>query len=158
MLSNTFAPASARRRGIVLILVLATLALMAVIGVTFATFTGQAKIGARSFAQSVLAPRPDDLMDFALQQLIADTGDVRSAIRGHSLAHDMFGNDASNNGYLAGNPSSGAPFTIINIRPVANSGGLYDFQTNIPIPAAIRRSMVITSPAGSCGSAYVGHP
>ena len=75
-------------------------------------------------------------MDFALQQLIADTGDVRSAIRGHSLAHDMFGNDASNNGYLAGNPSSGAPFTIINIRPVANSGGLYDFLTNLPIPAA----------------------
>ena len=136
MLSNTFAPASARRRGIVLILVLATLALMAVIGVTFATFTGQGKIGARSFAQSVLAPRPDDLMDFALQQLIADTGDVRSAIRGHSLARDMFGNDASNNGYLAGNPSSGAPFTIINIQPVANSAGLYDFQTNIPIPAA----------------------
>ena len=58
MLSNTFAPASARRRGIVLILVLATLALMAVIGVTFATFTGQGKIGARSFAQSVLAPAP----------------------------------------------------------------------------------------------------
>ena len=136
MLSNTFAPASARRRGIVLILVLATLALMAVIGVTFATFTGQGKIGARSFAQSVLAPRPDDLMDFALQQLIADTGDVRSAIRGHSLARDMFGNDASNNGYLAGNPSSGAPFTITNIQPVANSAGLYDFLTNLPIPAA----------------------
>ena len=136
MLSNTFAPASARRRGIVLILVLATLALMALIGVTFATFTGQGKISARNFAQSVLAPRPDDLMDFALQQLIADTGDVRSAIRGHSLARDMFGNDASNNGYLAGNPSSGAPFTITNIQPVANSAGLYDFQTNIPIPAA----------------------
>ena len=136
MLSNTFAPASARRRGIVLILVLATLALMAVVGVTFATFTGQGKIGARSFAQSVLAPRPDDLMDFALQQLIADTGDVRSAIRGHSLARDMFGNDASNNGYLAGNPSSGAPFTITNIQSVANSAGLYDFLTNIPIPAA----------------------
>ncbi len=75
-------------------------------------------------------------MDFALQQLIADTGDVRSALRGHSLAHDMFGNDASNNGYLAGNPSSGAPFTITNFQPVANSAGLYDFQTNIPIPAA----------------------
>ena len=75
-------------------------------------------------------------MDFALQQLIADTGDVRSAIRGHSLARDMFGNDASNNGYLAGNPSSGAPFTITNIQSVANSAGLYDFLTNIPIPAA----------------------
>ena len=75
-------------------------------------------------------------MDFALQQLIADAGDVRSAIRGHSLARDMFGNDASNNGYLAGNPSTGTPFTITNIQPVANSAGLYDFLTNLPIPAA----------------------
>ena len=127
MLSNTFAPASARRRGIVLILVLATLALMAVIGVTFATFTGQAKIGARSFAQSVLAPRPDDLMDFALQQLIADTGDVRSAIRGHSLARDMFGNDASNNGYLTSRPdgalrSPRAPTPSSTSRALAKSG------------------------------------
>ena len=48
----------------------------------------------------------------------------------------MFGNDASNNGYLAGNPSTGAPFTITNIQPVANSAGLYDFLTNLPIPAA----------------------
>ncbi len=127
---------SARRRGVVLILVLAVLALMALIGVTFATFTGQGKIGTRNFAQSVLTPRPAELMDFALQQLIADTGDVRSALRGHSLARDMFGNDARNNGFLAAHPSSGAPFTITNVQPVANSAGLYDFQTNIPIPAA----------------------
>ena len=75
-------------------------------------------------------------MDFALQQLIADTGDVRSALRGHSLARDMFGADARNNGYLAANPSTGAPFTITNVQPVANTAGLYDFQTNLPIPAA----------------------
>ena len=104
MLSNTFAPASARRRGIVLILILATLGLMAIIGVTFATFTGQGKIGARSFAQSVLAPQTGDLMDFALSQLIGDTSDIRSAIRGHSMARDMYGNDAANNGYLASRP------------------------------------------------------
>ena len=83
---------AAHRRGIVLVLVLAFLALMALIGVTFATFAGQGKINARNFA---------------LQQLIADTGDVGSALRGHSLARDMFGNDAINNGYLAGNPEIG---------------------------------------------------
>ncbi len=48
----------------------------------------------------------------------------------------MFGNDASNNGYLAANPTNGAPFTITNIQPVANSAGLYDFQTSIPTPAS----------------------
>ena len=134
MFAPTLAPA--RRRGIILVLVLAILALMALIGVTFATIAGQGKINARNFAQSVLAPRPGDLLDFALEQLIVDTGDVRSALRGHSLAHDMYGNDAQNNGYLAALPSSGAPFTIAGIQPVSSSAGLYDFQTNIPIPAS----------------------
>ena len=129
-------PTSAPRRGVILLLVLAVLALMALVGVTFATLAGQGKIRARNFAQSVLTPGSADLMDFALEQLIADTADVRSALRGHSLARDMFGNDARNNGYLAGHPSSGAPFTITNLQPVANSAGLYDFQTSIPIPAA----------------------
>ena len=115
---------SARRRGVVLLLVLAVLALMALLAVTFATFSGQGRISARNFAQSMLTPRSAEVMDFALQQLIGDTGDVRSAIRGHSLARDMYGNDARNNGYLAAHPSSGAPFIISKFQPVANSGGL----------------------------------
>ncbi len=126
--------ALARRRGIILILVLAIIALLALIGVTFATLASQSKISARNFAQSLLLPQSAELMDFGLQQLIADTGDVRSALRGHSLARDMFGNDARNNGYLAGHPSSGTPFSITNIQAVGNSAGLFDFLTNIPIP------------------------
>ena len=47
----------------------------------------------------------------------------------------MFGNDAANNGYLAADPSTGAPFTITSVQPVANSAGLCDLQTNILIPA-----------------------
>ena len=94
------------------------LGLLALIGVTFATFSGQARINARNFAQSVIQPQDDELMDFALQQLITDTGDVRSAIRGHSLARDMFGNDASNNGYLAANPLTGGNLLISNIAAV----------------------------------------
>ena len=52
-------------------------------------------------------------MDFALSQLIGDTGDIRSAIRGHSMARDMYGNDAANNGYLASRPDGAgvAPLT-----------------------------------------------
>jgi hypothetical protein len=129
-------PGTARHRGIVLVLVLAILALLALIGVTFATLAGQSRINSRNFAQSVLTPQSAELMDFALEQLIVDTGDVRSSLRGHSLARDMFGNDASNNGYLAAHPSSGAPFTITNLQAVAKSAGLYDLQTNIPVPAA----------------------
>ena len=57
---------AARRRGIVLVLILGVLALMAVIGVTFATFSGQSRISARNFAQSVNQPQRDELMDYAL--------------------------------------------------------------------------------------------
>src|SRR5205823_5586308 len=74
MLAPTLAPA--RRRGMILVLVLAILGLMALIGVTFATLGGQGKINARNFAQSVLTPQAGVLMDFALDQLIGDTGDV----------------------------------------------------------------------------------
>src|SRR5579875_1525334 len=122
------------RRGIVLVLVLAMLGLLALIGVTFATFSGQARINARNFAQSVIRPQDDELMDFALQQLITDTTDVRSVLHGHSLARDMFGNDAFNNGYLTVNPVGG-PMLISRIAPSTSVAGAYDVQTNIPVPA-----------------------
>ena len=92
------------RRGIVLVLILGVLALMAVIGVAFATFSGQSRISARNFAQSVNQPQRDELMDYALEQLIGDTADIRSAIRGHSMARDMYGNDGNFNGYLTSRP------------------------------------------------------
>lgn len=120
------------RRGIVLVLVLAMMSLLAVIGVTFATLSAQAKINARNFAQSVIRPQEDELMDFALQQLITDTDDIRSAIRGHSLARDMYGNDAFNNGYLTSIPPFGGQMQITAIQ--AAGSGYFDVATNIPVP------------------------
>ena len=91
----------AGHRGIVLVLVLAMLGLLALIGVTFATFSGQARISKRQLhANRCIQPQADELMDFGLPQLITDTNDIRSVIRGHSLARDMFGNDATGNAIL----------------------------------------------------------
>ena len=89
MLANR--QSQSERRGIVLVLVLAMLGLLALVGVTFATFTGQARINNRNYQQSLLQPQADELLDFGLQQLISDTNDVRSVIRGHSLLRDMYG-------------------------------------------------------------------
>ncbi len=85
----------ARRRGVVLILILGMLALMALIGVTFATFAGQSLVNTRNFAAGVNAPNAEQLMDYALSQLINDTNNPLSAIRGHSLLRDMYGNDST---------------------------------------------------------------
>src|SRR4051812_6859201 len=101
-----------RRRGVVLILILAMLGLLALIGVTFATFSGQARINARNFAQAQNWPDASEMMDFALAQLIDDTDNVASAIRGHSLKRDMYGNDGLYNSALAGRPSDGATMMI----------------------------------------------
>src|SRR4051794_30762153 len=134
-----------KRRGIVLVLILGMLGLMAVIGITFATFTGQARISARNFAQAVNQPQREELMDFALSQLVMDTNDIRSAIRGHSMARDMFGNDANFNGYLTQRPdgashppNNNALFYIQNVQVVpatATTPPYFDLLTNIPIPA-----------------------
>src|SRR5271157_232655 len=135
------------RRGIVLVLILGVLALMAVIGVAFATFSGQSRISARNFAQAVNQPQRDELMDYALSQLICDTPDIRSAIRGHSLARDMYGNDtyvdASGNvhplvnGFLATRPGGAgaspydySTFYITSLTQVTGTT-LYDLTTNI---------------------------
>jgi len=127
-----------KRRGVALILILGMLGLLALIGVTFATFTGQARVGARNYAQAVLRPQAGDMMDFALSQLIGDTNDPRSAIRGHSLARDMYGNDAAFNGYVDYNPVTGAKpmITAGTIETAAGPLlGTIRCVTNIPLPS-----------------------
>ena len=121
------------RRGIVLVLVLAMLGLLALVGVTFATFAGQARINSRNLAQSLVQPQDDELMDFALGQLINDTGDPRSVIHGHSLARDMYGNDAYHNGYLPYSPTTGQPFyiTAISGPTVGSVYNAYTITTSI---------------------------
>ncbi|WZO97201.1 hypothetical protein EP7_004224 [Isosphaeraceae bacterium EP7] len=83
-----------RRRGVVLILILGMLGLMALIGVTFAAFAGQAQVGSRNFAAGVASANAEQMMDYALAQLINDTNNPLSALRGHSLGRDMYGNDS----------------------------------------------------------------
>ena len=100
-----------RRRGIVLVLILAMLGLLALIGVTFATFSGQAQVGARGIAAALNRPDPENILDFALAQLINDTDGPTSAIHGHSLKRDMYGTDARNNGAMAYLPD-GTPMTM----------------------------------------------
>jgi len=125
----------ANRRGIVLVLVLAMLGLLALVGITFATFAGQARINNRNYMLSLLRPQADELIDFALAQLITDTNDIRSVIHGHSLARDMYGNNGGGNGYLTVSPSTGAVFSITAVALVPNSstltGALYNLTTSI---------------------------
>jgi hypothetical protein len=134
LMVSRFSGTYLERRGIILVLVLGLLALLALIGVTFATLGGQARLNARNFAETIHMPRASVLMDFALDQLVNDTGNPLSAIRGHSLKRDMYGNDAVNIGFLAQLPDD-TPLLLIGARPDPNPAfaGFTQYLTNIPI-------------------------
>ncbi|WP_435017121.1 hypothetical protein TA3x_004714 [Tundrisphaera sp. TA3] len=108
MFASSLGP-RARRRGIVLVLILGMLGLVALIGVTFATFAGQSLKSSRDFMQGVARPSAEVLMDYALAQLINDTSNPLSAIRGHSLLRDMYGNDSV---FRGGDPTVSAAGAI----------------------------------------------
>ena len=126
-----------RRRGIILVVVLGMLALLALVGVTFATFSNQARINARNRWQAGQFPTSGELMDYALTQLIEDTSNPQSVLRGHSLKRDMYGKDALYNGALLnGMPDGSGAIVFQSVSGTPNTSGpfngLYACQTNIP--------------------------
>ena len=126
-----------KRRGIVLVLILGMLALLALIGVTFATLSGQARVNARNYMLAQQSPDANEMFDFALSQLINDTGLQTSAIRGHSLKRDMYGNDGLNNGFLAVSPvPPNNPMFILGSKPVSGPTGVnyVKLKTDIAAP------------------------
>ena len=139
------------RRGIVLVLVLAMLGLLALVGVTFATYAAQSKISNKGFMLSLFQPQADELIDFGLAQLITDTNDIRSVIRGHSLARDMFGNDATGNALLGVSPTTGQVFSITSVTQPNPIGAPTIFRPDDQYPVERRRIFRLSDfRAGSC--------
>lgn len=118
-----------QRRGVVLILILAMLGLLAVIGVMFATLSGQTQLSGRYAAEAArnTAVTADETLDWGLEQLINDTENPASALRGHSLKRDMYGNDAQSNGLLRALPN-GAYLSVAAV----SAGPPLQITTNIP--------------------------
>jgi hypothetical protein len=121
---------------VVLILILAMLGLLALIGVAFATFSSQAQVGGRKYAEAASWPTSEDVMDFALSQIINDTHNPQSAIRFHSLKRDMYGSDATGNGILTALPGGGnlllTSTGTVNSVQTSPTFGYTQYATNIP--------------------------
>lgn len=142
------ATSSSTRRGVVLILILAMLSLLAIIGVSFATFSGQARYATRTYTQKLAIPDPESLIDFGMSQLINDSTSPMSAIYGHSFKRDLYGNDALNHGSLTRTPSGGPILITANPTTVSTGPIVYQIQTNLPTVIGIDISRwVVTLPA-----------
>jgi hypothetical protein len=84
-----------KRAGVVLLVVITLLTLFAVVGIAFVLFSQSEAVASRVWRESETLQRPDMdpemLLSYFLSQLIYDTNNPNSALRGHSLARTMYG-------------------------------------------------------------------
>src|SRR5438067_3901556 len=83
------------RDGMILLVVISLLVLFSLVGIAFVIYAeGQANT-ARIWREGETAPQPDMdpemLLAYFLGQFIYDTDNPHSALRGHSLARNMYG-------------------------------------------------------------------
>lgn len=88
--------AARSRRGVLLLVVLSMLVLFALIGITFVLVASQSRRAMRGEArQDQQTDTPSRLLDDVFSQIVRDTTNPRSSLRGHSLLNDMYGNDGA---------------------------------------------------------------
>jgi hypothetical protein len=81
---------------VLLLVVLSMLVLFAMIAVTFMLVAGQYKRSSRAASRAeIVAGDPRSQCDEAFAQLVRDTIDTNSVLRGHSLLADMYGYDGA---------------------------------------------------------------
>jgi hypothetical protein len=121
-----------RRRGVILVVVLALLTLFAIVGLSFALYASSAAISSRSFREAESESLPDVdpelLFSYFAGQLVYDMPDdekgIYSCLRGHSLARNMYGLNYDKKAGLPiqYNDSDGLP---LNQVPFNGSGRLH---------------------------------
>jgi hypothetical protein len=135
-----------RRDGVVLLVVIAMLALFASVGIGFVFYAESEATASQLSRLAVANPNPDSdpelLLSYFLSQLIYDTENPYSAMRGHSLARLMYGyNPAALNftpfngtGRLRYNdPNFGVDaYPFINYQKFGNAGN--PFGSELPQP------------------------
>ncbi len=96
------------RRGVVILVVLSLLVLFVLLVVTFAILAGQYRRAAQATArQEWLGVDAAKDLDKAFYQLLRDTGTFGSAIRGHSLLRDIYGETGFHGNIFSANTLNG---------------------------------------------------
>lgn len=128
--------AGKKRRGVILLVVLAMITLLTILGITFVLYSDASEATARinmegektSFQLNPADWSAGELMQMAFGQLVYDVEDdeagQRSGLRGHSLSRDMYGYRYSGIPYTLGSPPPAGTGLGLNDRPFRGTGRL----------------------------------
>jgi hypothetical protein len=144
-----------RRKGVILLVVLSMLTLFALVGVSFVLVSGAQATSGRIALEAEGASRPDVDAEAAfalfMGQFLYDVPDdatgIFSALRGHSLARNLYG---WTNDLLPGiNPNTGLAFTfsVLNDKPYNGTGRLHSPTIQTPPPTAPATSPLAQTPS-----------
>ncbi len=128
--------AGKKRKGVILLVVLAMITLLTILGITFVLYSDASEATARinmegektSFQLNPADWSAGELMQMAFGQLVFDVEDdeagQRSGLRGHSLSRDMYGYRYSGIPYTLGNKPPDGNQLGLNDRPFRGTGRL----------------------------------
>jgi hypothetical protein len=118
------------RRGVVLLIILTLLTLLIVVGLTFAILSGQFRRAAETVARQERYGDPEQKwLDRAMYQILRDTQDINSVVRGHGLLTDIYAESVR--GQVTGAAVAGGggqfwDFAAVLALPDVNSNGTVD--------------------------------
>src|SRR5262245_59417469 len=89
-----------KRRGVVLLVVISLLSIFAVVGLSFVYYADAEATSSRTVREASQPSRgdidPEMLFAFGMGQMLYDTPNEYSALRGHSMARSIYGGDLNN--------------------------------------------------------------
>lgn len=139
----------ASRRGVLLLLVLAMLAMFALLGLSFVLITSSANRASETYAKvGQYTEPPESLLDQGAMQLFRGASSLNSPFYGEGLLEDLCGSDTAQGTMQNVTPLLG---TTTQIQSITFNGQLYDTSGNaLPASEPTRRVgcvLTVTNPA-----------
>ena len=149
-----------RRSGIVLLVVMAMLALFSTVALSFVFYAEAEATAARYAAQAQTQSQadvdPELLLSYFLSQLIYDTDNPLSAMRGHSLARNMYGLNPADVNVVPYNGLGRMRFPVnLQGAPATNNALLINYQPFAPT-LAMPNVLPLRNPETDATGKYVG--
>lgn len=148
------------RRGVLLLVVLSLLVLFTLIAVTFVLVASQSRRSVRADSRNEqYGDDPQKQLDSVFAQLVRDTVNPQSALRGHSLLADIYGNDGAKGTISSAAAVAGGQFYDLQVASLTDLfGNAYPAGSTVQTPGYFNGCVltILSGPAANLSTRIVG--